>query len=1012
MNRTISRFGLTGLVIVAGGGIYAHAQTATTGAITGTLRDTSGSPIAGATVRAVSPQVTRTAVSGPDGVYRLGLLNPGAWQITASMAGFATVNQQVGVGTNSTATLNLKMPKEGSTTVVVTAASSSIDQTTSQTGATLNFGELASIPKGRTFNDVVFLSPGTVSSGFGNNPSIGGGSAAENTYILDGLDTTDNRRGFQGIGLVTDFIDQLEVQTGGFKPEFSALGGVVNAVTKSGSNEFKGSAWGTWDALGIQAVPKSGEFFTAAGASSRYDAGFQVGGALIKDKLFYFVGLDLQKVEAPDAPANKYPGLKSSKNTIDSSSFVGKINWFINQDQQLTLSSVYNLSEDKQDTRYPSYGTANFGNKSKSTSIAFSATYDWNITSTLLLSIKGGITNLKTTDNPSNATDPRVIDNHYFGGPVGTRPAGPGFATRPDLYGNGFNSGGYDIYAVEDSNKTKQLKADLSYFWGDHNLKFGVGYLETTYALNDQQSGGYRYSVNASASNIYKQANSTNASVKAIYNQYYAQDTWEMTPGFRLSYGLRFETQKQEDFQGKTFMKFDNFKDYAQPRLGFTWDINNDGKSKLSANYGSYFERIPQRVAIRVYANEVFLRQYFTSSSGRFVYNGNAANHYGTISGAPNLTADFATPFSFDPIAEGTKLPQRQEYIVGYDRTLDNGLTAGVHAKHRILKDPIEDSVITDKFGNYTDPGASSGAFGFFGQAILWNPGRSAAWTSRPTSGTPNTRFTTNNSLYDKAGNTYDSVDLTLDHKTSHSLTGFSYTWSRLEGNYEGVVSSSNGQADGNITASFDYYPFSGFGPMPLDRTHVMKLYGSYRFDLGKNALNIGYNWTYQSGSPISLLDDGSTTNGYIPGWDTNHVAYTSGTSPTGNPVAVNTDAAFNNPANYDVNGLWIGPMSDTHAFLDVGGYGNAIFANGQQGQYGRTPALNKVDVHIDYVMNLGGRLRLTPGVDIFNFFNTRTATGVFQLATTQGADRQANYGSPNGFQAGRSFRFSVKFQF
>ncbi len=181
----------------------------------------------------------------------------------------------------------------------------------------------------------------------------------------------------------------------------------------------------------------------------------------------------------------------------------------------------------------------------------------------------------------------------------------------------------------------------------------------------------------------------------------------------------------------------------------------------------------------------------------------------------------------------------------------------------------------------------------------------------------------------------------------------FSYTWSRLEGNYEGVVSSSNGQADGNITASFDYYPYVGFGLLPLDRTHQVKLQASHRFTFFGNDLNWGTAWTYLSGTPLS---------------------------------------EFNN-------------------FNDIGGYGNATPLNGQLGQLGRTASTNQVDTHMDYAMKFG-RLTLSPMVDIFNLFNTRYSTGQLQQSTDGVGNPDLRFGSSTSWQEGRHYRFGVKLRF
>ena len=261
MNRILTRLGFTAAAIVAGSGIVAHAQTATTGAVSGAVTDAKGAPVAGATVRLTSAQTTRQAVTGADGSFRLGLMNPGAWTVEVTKSGFQKITQNITVLVNQTQPVSFKMAGEAATVVEVLGTTTTVDTTTTQTGLVTSMDNLSAIPKGRDMSTVAMLAPGVVAGGFGNDPSIGGGSSAENSYVVDGLSTTNTARGFQGTAMVTDFIDQVEIQTGGFKPEFSALGGVINAITKSGTNAFKGSAWLTWDPIGIQAVPKQNKYF-------------------------------------------------------------------------------------------------------------------------------------------------------------------------------------------------------------------------------------------------------------------------------------------------------------------------------------------------------------------------------------------------------------------------------------------------------------------------------------------------------------------------------------------------------------------------------------------------------------------------------------------------------------------------------------------------------------------------------------------------------------------------------
>ncbi len=1018
MNRIFTRLGFTAVALVAGA-VTATAQSTTTGSVSGVVRGPNGAPLADATVRISSGQVTRTSVTSADGSFRFGLLNPGAWSIKVSKTGFQLSSVNINVSTNSDQPVVVKMAADGGATVEVIAAAASADVTSTTQGLNMSLDELSAIPKGRDFTSLAFMAPGvTTDTSFGG-VNINGASAAENSFVLDGLVTTDFRSGLQGATMKTDFIDQFEVQTGGFRPEFSALGGVISAITKSGTNQMKGSAWLTWDAVGIQAVPKKTSYYVQGPANSRYDVGFEVSGPIIKDKLFYFVGVDMQTTEGTtplaglDAPADQ------TKPKTTDPQIVAKLNYYLTQDMQFTLFFNTENSKFTQDIARPNTGSANWGVAQTRKTQNINLAYDWNISPSLFFSAKFGTTDLKTTTTPSDTTESSITDGRWYTTTFTGTGAGPG-GTGP-LAGSGrnYSRGGYGLYQPLYQDKTEQFKADLSWFIGTHNVKAGISQLTSKYTLGQAQTGpGWNGSTNGvnpisytltTGGSLYTYELNTNATVKTVFTGYYIQDTWEALPGFRVMYGVRQEIQDLQDYAGKTFVKFSG-SDYLQPRLGFTWDVNNDGKTKVAASFATYFESVPQQISIRVFANEVYLRHRFfasqATSAGGVDWNYNSGVGNPTIINpkAFGATVDYAGPFSYDPIADGTKLTQRKEYTLGVDHTLPSGWTVGLHGNYRRLTNVIEDSVLTDKFGSYYDSGlaysfsAAGTPIGWAGQAILWNPGPgNVSWTAR-TGQVINGVNTSQNSglrigvpaglnLYkDKAGNTYQSVDFTASKKTDRDYFNFSYVWSRLEGNYEGLISSSNGQADANITASFDYFPYVGNGTLPLDHTNQIKLQWSHRFTVAANDLNLGWNYSYTTGTPKSLFDDGSTTNGEAPGYDT---------------------------ANVGAGGLV--PNSSgtgTHQFLDIGGYGNATPANGQLGQYGRTPALQNVDFHADYQIGLMKKIKVIPSVDIFNFFNTRLATSSNILATTGTGSVNALFGQESGWQVGRRFRFGVKVQF
>jgi hypothetical protein len=1000
MNRIFSRLGLTAVAIVAGSGIVAHAQTATTGAITGTVRDANGNPLAGANVIATSAQLTRTTTTTADGSYRLALLNAGDWTIKATKGGLSAPSQKVTVLLNNATTLNLKLAMEASAVVSVVAAYASMDLTTTQTGSVLQMDTLNSIPVQRDFNQLIQLAPGTLSGGTMGGASISGSSAIENNFVIDGLDTTDYRLGFQGSTMPTDFIDQVEIQTGGFRPEFSALGGVVNAITKSGSNQFAGSVWFTDDPGQLTGRAESNYYYKqsalaaptsaplpliVAPPSNRNDFGFTAGGAIIPDKFFYFVGfnqIDQQSI----APTNK-SGLTDSSRDNKNTNVYAKFNYYITQGQQLTGTVQYTKNPISQDHLYPAtLGNRDFGFSQTNNVTNWSLNYDWTITTALLFSIKYGASVSDSHTTPTS-TAPSITDYLWFNN-TPTFPMGPGH-TDPRFgapYGTNlyYRGGSGDWNDTNDSNN-QQFHMDLSWFLGNHSLKFGYAHNTASAQTVDFLNADDRVTINVPHPTTSPDQRITvtqyaNLGSKAtlIYDAIYAQDQWEMAPGVRFAFGFREEYQTVKGNRDQTIFSFKNFGDQFQPRLGLTWDVNNDGKTKLSANFAIYDERFPMQAALRTGGNETYQQYRFPINATHPLntYNPITGNYTHDPNFAANLAADYSGFFRDDPQPlEGLKVPKREEFILGVDHTFASGWTMGVHGKYRKLLRMIEDTVPTDAAGNYADS-PISGAGGY---SILWNPqaGHTYQWRNNqyfPT-GTeplpgggfagPGTLNTWLNTVFPDPKNIYESLDLTVDKKAERYTLSASVTWSHTYGNYEGVGQSSNGQSDANITSTWDYAPYVGNGPLPLDHTWNAKLFGSYTWDLYGGLLSVGGSATLLTGAPRTIFDDGRSTT-----------------------VATQ----FTN--------------------LDPGGYGNATPMNFQYGNNGRENTQKLVNLHFDYAYRFSTTVKLTPSIDIFNVANTRTGTVHDDYGTTQAGTTNPNFGYLSQWLAGRSYRWGVKLTF
>jgi hypothetical protein len=952
MNRRLSTLGFATLLLAAGPVLV--AQSITTGGMNGVVSETNGQPVADATVRVVSGQITRTVVTNAEGRYFVPLLNPGAWRITISKTGYVPQSQTVNVGVNQTATSNFKLGKESGAVVAVVATAATVDASSTTTGSTYSLSSIESIPKGRDMNEIAYMAPGVSVSGFGAvngnsgrglEISIAGASGAENSFSVDGLKTNDMRYGGQSVAMINEFVDQIDIQTGGFKPEYSAMGGVFNALTKSGSNNFAGSTWLMLSPESLSPGPKRTPWTKELPAASVYDVGAWVGGALIKDKFFYSLGVNYQLSQSPSY--TNLSDIRVGDTKTPNIQYLGKLQYFANTDNQFTFSYFGNKETATLGSGgYPSNltdgrGDANWANDTTNDASNISLIWDSTLSSNMTLSLKAGQASKKNDVTPVDSR-PAITDGDYYNDGGRTR-----FVT----------GGGPD--RQHDQNKSTQFSGDFNWILGNHALKAGYSYLKSNYTEFTQRgSFGYSWSIRTTggAMRAIRNEYTNDSEANAVFQAIYLQDTWQVNKDLLLFYGIRMEDQAQKGNNGSTFMHF-KFSDYIQPRIGFTWDVLGTSLSKVSGSFANYYMQIPQRMAIRTYGHEDYFLHYFGGAdTPHSTATYDRTRGIVSVTGPYYAEVNYSTGWSNDPLADNIKLPKRMEIQLGYDQQVSETTTLGIHGRYRKLTSPIEDSEITDRDGVPRDP-ADPGDGG--GQAILWNPGSSVSWIS-PFS---HQRVTVNNTLYPEAYNEYKAVDLSYTYKTESAYLYVGYTWSRNYGTYEGLISPTNGQPDGGITASWDYWPYVGTGFLPTDHTHALKAYGFKKFKVGPGALNVGFNFLAQSGAPYSLQDEGSTSTPPLP---------------------------------------------------DPGGYGNSDFQNLLMGNKGRTPTQTRLDITLKYEMLLSDKVKLEPMFEVYNVFNSRPATHVIQQLTNRYGEPTAEgrWSSADQWQAGRSLRFGVKLQF
>ncbi len=309
MNRI--RVGATalGLALLAGASV-AQAQEVT-GRVTGRVTDKdTGLPMGGVTVIMQGPQGEDATLTDDRGDYRFTSLAVGSYVIRFYAANTSAEVEQPGVAVAADKMVRVNAKIAGAVqaaaqqTYVITGKAPVIDIGSARVGAQFDEPFMQNVPLGRTYGDVIERAPGAFVDPSGN-VSIGGATGLENIYLVNGLNVTGVEYGNLEAGVPTvgggtnlpiEFLTQLDVNSGGYQAEYGgAMGGVINTVLKSGSNEFHGSAFLYYSPYWLAADPNP---VIILGKSLGYERkpdfdtsiGVEVGGPIIKDKLFFWAG--------------------------------------------------------------------------------------------------------------------------------------------------------------------------------------------------------------------------------------------------------------------------------------------------------------------------------------------------------------------------------------------------------------------------------------------------------------------------------------------------------------------------------------------------------------------------------------------------------------------------------------------------------------------------------------------------------------------------------------------------
>ena len=633
--------------------VSAHAQF-TTSTMTGRIVDQSGEPLTGAAVVAVhTPSGTQYyAIANEEGYYTIQGMRPGGpYEVNVSFVGcntvvFKDITLALSETYNQNATLSTS---ETLNEVVLTASASKFAN--EKTGASTNVSnrEMMNLPNSnRSIGALTKLSP------YSNGMSFAGSDGRSTNFTVDGANLNNNfglSSALPGGGtpISLDAIEEIQMVVAPYDVRQSNfVGGGINAVTKSGTNTFKGTVYANYYDQRFRGNKINGEDLGDRKAESNKIYGFTLGGPIVKNKLFFFVNFEAQKQpeqtikyqpskekqavlqQIKDKLVNDYgydPGSYTDfPGGTENMKILARIDWNITDAHHLALRF------NKTDNKYWNAPNGNscddsFRNKGYNRSSEQAHPFSSNMYSQMnnVMSFAAEL-NSRFSDKVSNrflATYTNINDQ---------RGSNSSPFPHVDIMDNGdlsegnfkpYTSFGYELFTWNNGVKNKSISVqdNVNIYAGSHTLVFGGSY-EYMNALNSYMRNGTGYYRFASADDFlqgktplsycltYGYAGNENPAGEVTYNQValYAQDEWKVTRNFKLTYGIRgdvllFDNSSiitnpnivKLDFGGRTIDtgKWPNPTVQISPRLGFNWDVNGDKSLVIRGGSGLFQGRLP-----------------------------------------------------------------------------------------------------------------------------------------------------------------------------------------------------------------------------------------------------------------------------------------------------------------------------------------------------------------------------------------------------------------------------------